>query len=351
MKIIKLPGLIDPHVHFRTPGQSQKEDFSTGTKAALAGGFTTVLDMPNNATPITTSKLLKEKQSLAKKGIYCDIGFHFGSLGNNFEEFKAVKDKVMALKIYLNQTTGGFIVDDKVFTQICKFWPKGRPIIVHAEEDVIGKILKIGAQTKQKIHVAHVSSKKELQTIIKMKKSLPAGRQVTCGVTPHHLFLTDKDAKRLGGFGKMKPYLKNQQDIDFLWKNIKFIDLIETDHAPHTLKEKISDNPPFGVPGLETSLPLMLTAVNAGKLTIKDVKRLLHDGPAKVFKIKSDPRTFIEVDLDEEWVVLGKKLFTKCKWSPFEGFKMRGRVKKVVLRGKTVFENGRILSKPLGRVV
>jgi len=230
-KLIKLPGLIDPHFHFRTPGQSHKEDFSTGTKAAIAGGITTVLDMPNNTIPITTLKLLKEKQKLAKGKVYADLGFHFGSLGEDLQELKKANPYVYGLKIYLNQTTGGFIVDETKFTQICKFWPKGKPILVHAEEDVIANILKIGNKTKQKIHVAHVSSKKELQTIIKAKKK---SWKVTCGVTPHHLFLTDEDAKKLGPFGKMKPFLKTKEDVEFLWKNIKFIDLKKMNNTLNT---------------------------------------------------------------------------------------------------------------------
>ena len=118
--MIKLPGLIDPHVHLRTPGQSHKEDFISGTSAAIAGGFTTIIDMPNNLEPVTTAARLKLKVEIAKSNIICDVGFYFGSLGNNFEEFEKVKKHVLGLKIYLNQTTGNFIVDEKVFQKICQ---------------------------------------------------------------------------------------------------------------------------------------------------------------------------------------------------------------------------------------
>src|SRR6185369_9320722 len=200
--MITLPGLIDPHVHLRTPGQTHKEDFATGTLAALAGGFTTIIDMPNNVDPITTLEKLKEKQGIAAETTFCDIGFHFGSLGGNSDEFSKVQNDVLGLKIYLNQTTGNYIVTPEIFANICKAWPVGKPILVHAEQDVLEEILKIGNETKQRIHVCHISSEKELQIIMDAKSK---GYKVTCGVTPHHLFLTETDGEKLGSFGKMKP--------------------------------------------------------------------------------------------------------------------------------------------------
>ncbi len=347
--MIILPGLIDPHVHMRTPGQSYKENFSTGTKAALAGGFTTVIDMPNNSTPITTEKLLDEKIKIAKKQTVCDIGFHFGSLGDNLDEFKKVSSKAKALKIYLNITTGGFIVDEKVFESICKKWPKGKVIIVHAEENILDVILKIGNKYKQKIHVAHVSSQKELSIIKRAKKKR---WMVTCGVTPHHLFLEKSDEKKLGAFAKMKPALKTRKDQEFIWKNLMYVDIVESDHAPHTLKEKKSHPQPFGIPGLETTLHLLLTAMSKKRLALKDIKRLCHDGPAKIFNIKTDKKTYIEIDESEEWILKNKNLKTKCKWSPFDGWKMKGRVKRVFIRGTKVFENDKILVRPgFGKII
>lgn len=347
--MITLPGLIDPHVHFRTPGQTAKEDFTTGTQAALAGGFTTVIDMPNNATPITTLTLLKEKQKLAKEQAVCDIGFHFGSLGENFDEFAKVQDGVMGMKIYLNQTTGGFIVDDKVFAKICEAWPKNLPILLHAEADVIEQMIEIGHNAGQKLHICHVSSEAELQTIITAKQK---GYAVTCGVTPHHLFLNAEQGAALGPFGMMKPVLKPKKDVDFLWSHLKDIDLIESDHAPHTLEEKQSGTPPFGVPGLETTLGLLLTAVSENKLEIADITRLCHDGAAKIFNILTDPDTKVEVDETEIWTVENAKLFTKCKWAPFSGRKFTGKVKRVFIREIKVYEDGTILVKPgFGKVL
>jgi len=135
-QIITLPGLVDPPVHLRDPGQTHKEDFYTGTSAALGGGFTTVVDMPNNKIPITTESLLDEKINSAKQKVVSDIGFNFGTLGDNFDEFPKVYDKVTGLKIYLNITTGGFIIDKERLADIYKAWNSEKPIFLHAEDDV-----------------------------------------------------------------------------------------------------------------------------------------------------------------------------------------------------------------------
>ena len=203
-------------------------------------------------------------------------------------------------------------------------------------------------KTKKKTHICHVSSKEELEKIIKAKEK---GLAISCGVTPHHLFLTQDDERKLGVYGKMKPYLKSKKDVNFLWEHLKYIDVIESDHAPHSKEEKESKNPPFGVPGLETTLPLLLTAVHQGKLTIEDIVRLCHIGPTIVFNIP-DSDSIVEIDLKEKYLIKNKELFTKCGWSPFNGWKMHGRVKKVTMNGQVVFKNGIILSSPgSGRVI
>ncbi len=338
--MIKLPGLIDPHVHLRTPGQEYKEDFFTGTKAAISGGFTFIIDMPNNLEPITSLARLNRKIEIAQNQIVSDIGFHFGSLGDNLEEFEKVDGKVLGLKIYLNQTTGGFIIDQKKLLKIYDAWNIDKPILVHAEEDVIDLVIKVCKETKKRTHVCHVSSQGELEKIINVKK---LGLPITCGVTPHHLFLTEKDVKSLKSYGMMKPPVYDGFG-EFAFKNLKHIDLIESDHAPHMKEEKDSENPPFGVPNLETTLGLLLTAVDKNLISIEDVKRLCHDAPSEIFGINQDAE--IEVDENDEWIVRGLDLQTKCKWSPFEGWKLKGRVKKVWIRKNLIFENNRFLVEP-----
>ncbi len=341
---ITLPGLIDIHVHLRTPGQTHKEDFTTGTSAALAGGFTTVIDMPNNAVPTTTSTLLEEKMEIAQKQVVSNIGFYFGSLGNNLKEFEKVKNKVFGIKLYLNETTGNFLINAGLLSKIFDAW-NGGPILVHAEDDAVKEVIKNVKRTKKPTHFCHISLSSDLKQIARAKEK---GLPVTCGATPHHLFLSQKDTRKLGPYGKMKPYLKSQKDVMFLWKNLDQIDVIESDHAPHTKEEKESDNPPFGVPELETTLPLLLTAVNQDKLTINDIKRLCHDNAQKIFKIP-DLDSSIEIDMNETYEIKNENLFTKCKWSPFNNWKMQGKIKKVMIQNQTVFENGIVTVKPGSR--
>ncbi|MDO8460907.1 MAG: amidohydrolase family protein, partial [bacterium] len=154
MSKLILPGLIDPHVHLREPGNTQKEDFYTGTAAALAGGYTTIMDMPNNNPPATTLERLEEKISLAKKKIVCDVSFHFGSLGDNLNQFTKVKHKVTGLKLYLNETTGNFLIDKKLLEKIFITWYKNssKPILLHAEDEAVQYVMKIVQRTGQKVH-------------------------------------------------------------------------------------------------------------------------------------------------------------------------------------------------------
>ena len=340
--IITLPGLIDLHVHLRDPGQTHKENFYTGTLAALAGGITTVVDMPNNLAAVTTKELLDEKIASAKEKIVSDIGFNFGTLGDNFDEFPKIVDKVVGLKIYLNVTTGGFIIDKPKLAEIYEAWDSDKPIFLHAEEDVSDLVMTTLRKYPKRTHLCHVSSRSELEFIIQAKSE---GLPITCGVTPHHLFLSKKDGSSLGGFGYMKPFLKPDSDQKFLWDNLDAIDVFESDHAPHTSEEKHADNPPFGVPGLETMLPLLLTAEQEGRLTQEQLLDKLHGKPAEIIGLKPDENTKIEVDMSE-YEIKNEDLKTKCGWSPFVGRKVIGKVKKVYIRGELVFENRQLLAKP-----
>ena len=342
MSLIKLPGLIDVHVHLRDPGQTYKEDFYSATCAALAGGFTTILDMPNNKVPVTSLDSVKQKIEIAMKKIVCDVGFFFGSLGNNSEEFNKVKNSVFGLKLYLNMTTGNYLIEKVKIPDVFKNWRFKTPILLHSEGELIDEMIEYAKLYMKRIHICHISKQIELEQIIKAKKR---GIKITCGVTPHHLFLSKKDEKRLGAFGIMKPPLQSQKDLDYLWKNISDIDIVESDHAPHTIGEKNSNNPPFGVPGLETTLPLLLTAVNNKILTMDRLIKLCYKNPKKIFNIKTDKNTWVEVDSQEEYIIDNKDLKTKCGWSPFDGWKVKGKVKRVVIRGNTVFYEGRILVK------
>ncbi|HEX5455767.1 MAG TPA: amidohydrolase family protein [Candidatus Saccharimonadales bacterium] len=347
-EIITLPGLIDLHVHLRDPGQTYKEDFYTGTSAALAGGITTVIDMPNNLQAVTTEELLNEKILSARQKTVCDIGFNFGTLGDNYDEFEKIENQVVGLKIYLNITTGKFIVDKPKLAEIYANWPSDKPIFLHAEEDVSDLVMTTLRKYPKRTHLCHVSSQRELEFIIQAKQE---GLPITCGITPHHLFLSEKDGERLKGFGFMKPFLKPASDQQFLWDNLDAIDVFESDHAPHTLEEKHSSEPPFGVPGLETMLPLFLSAEQGGKLTRAQLLEKLYYTPAKILGIRPDENTKIEVDMTE-YEIKNEDLKTKCGWSPFAGQRVVGKVRKVYIRGRLVYENGKVLAEPgSGRII
>lgn len=339
---IVLPGLIDPHVHLRDPGQTHKEDFYTGTAAALAGGYTTVLDMPNNLEPITSAARLGAKQAGARLRAVSDLGFHFGTLGDNLDVFDQVIDRVTGLKIYLNTTTGNFIIDKDKLLAIYEAWPGTKPILLHAEDDVSDLVLDVVRRTKKPTHICHVSSQAELEMVLKAKDE---GLPVTAGVTPHHLFLTEDDQEELGAYGLMKPSLKPKRDQQFLWGHMDAIDVIESDHAPHTKAEKKGSAPPFGVPGLETTLALMLTAEAEGKLTRQQIIEKLHANPLHIFGLVADETTQVFIDMSE-YEVRADDLLTKSGWSPFAGRLLVGKVVQVKLRGQTVFKDGKVLARP-----
>jgi carbamoyl-phosphate synthase/aspartate carbamoyltransferase/dihydroorotase len=176
------------------------------------------------------------------------------------------------------------------------------------------------------------------------------GIRVTCEVTPHHLFLSRDDLPRLTGGhpgrGEVRPRLAARTDVEALWANLNVIDCIATDHAPHTLAEKDGENPPPGFPGLETLLPLLLTAVSERRLTLEQLVEKTVDNPRRIFQLPVQPETWVEVDEDCRYVVRGSEFHSRCGWTPFEGWKVKGRVQRVVLRGRTAFEDGRVLVEP-----
>lgn len=337
---ITLPGLIDIHVHLRDPGQTQKEDFTSGTSAALAGGFTTVVDMPNNATPITSIERLDEKITIAGDKTVSDIGFHYGSLGDNLDTFNDAAKKAIGLKLYLNNTTGGYLLDAKHLKEIYAAWPKESVVLLHVEEDVIDIAIESMQGLERPVHVCHMPSKEILSKIIAAKKQ---GLPITCGVCPHHLFLTSDDVQRLGVYGDMLPSLKTREDQEYLWEHLDDIDIFESDHAPHTREEKEAGA--HGVPGLETTLPLLLTAMKQGKITLEQIIDKCHTAPARIFNLPTDNTTSVEVDLSP-YILKDEDLQTKCGWSPFSGQEVYGKVTKVTLHGKTVYENGKVLAQP-----
>jgi len=343
--LLTLPGLIDPHVHMREPGQTHKEDWHSGTSAALAGGFTCILAMPNTQPPLVDVPGLEAAEECARKKAVCDYGLFLGAGTENVETAAPLAPKTAGLKMYLDLTFGPLQLNDKAaIAAHMTNWPAAKPIVVHAEGRKIALAIQIAARLKRSLHIAHVSRKSE---ILLIKAAKEKGLAVTCEVTPHHLTLTEEDIPRIGaGRSEVRPRLAAKADREALWENLAVIDCFATDHAPHTTAEKDGENPPPGFPGLETALPVMLGAVRDGRLTIEDLLIRMHDNPKRIFGIPEQVVTMIEVDLDARWTIRGQYLKTLCAWTPFEGMSVRGLVTKVDLRGNTVYEAPHVLVEP-----
>jgi len=343
--MIKLPGLIDIHVHLREPGAVHKEDFSSGTAAALAGGITTVLAMPNTDPPLVNREAFQLALQAAAQKAHCDYAVYLGAGEQNAEDAARLSPAAAGLKMYLDATYGPLLLDSiQTWSEHFQTWPINRPLVAHAERRTLAAYLFLGALYQRPVHVCHVSRKEEIELIRKAKES---GFQITCEVTPHHLFLTEEDLQSIGlGRGEVRPVLATKMDQQALWENLEVIDCFATDHAPHTLEEKDGENPPPGFPGLETMLPLLLTAVKEGRLTLEDLITRLVENPRKIFALPETDRTWIEVDETHSYLVEGELLQTRCGWTPFEGFRVQGLVRKVVQRGKTVYQDGQVLARP-----
>ena len=347
--MLRLPGLIDPHVHMREPGALHKEDWDSGTAAALAGGFTTVLAMPNTRPPIFDEQTLSLSLGAARQKARCDYAQFLGAGPDNSLSVSGLASRSAGLKMYLDMTFGQLRLDDMaLWLPHFKNWPADMPIVVHAEGRSMAAAMLMAAIHNRPVHIAHISLREE---ILLIKAARERGLRVTCEVAPHHLFLTDHSAGEGGLRGKpgrsqVRPRLARQADVDALWANLEVIDCFATDHAPHTLEEKDSDDPPPGFPGLETALPLLLTAVHEGRLTVDHIIEKCFTNPRRIFNLPAQPETWIEVDQDAVHEIHAADHYTRCGWTPFEGWKVRGRVHKVVLRGIEVFKDGKLSARP-----
>ena len=338
-----LPGLIDPHVHCRDPGFTHKENLKTASKAALAGGVTTMIDMPNTAPATFTIKALNQKKKLAKKALN-NVLFHFGTNGQNMAEIKKAEKRkdVASTKLYMNLTTGKNIVEGKETLE--NIFKTSKFLTLHAEGKQLDQALALAIKYKRKIYICHVYSKKAMQKIEKAKKK---HKQIYTEVCPHHLYLNKLHKKKLKGFALMKPELETKADNLYLWKALKNnkINTIATDHAPHLKKEKQTKAPPFGVPSIEMRLPLMLDAVNKHKLTLTQLVRFCSTNPAKIFNIKNKGKVakgydadLVIVDMNKLKIAKNKDQHTKCKWTPYNGMKLKGWPIMTILNGKVLWK-------------
>lgn len=339
-----IPGLVDVHVHMRDFEQSYKEDFFSGSKAALAGGVTTFVDMPNSSPPVIDSKTFQRRLEAASKKSLADFGLNFGITAGNLEESKKVAP--VACKIYMNGALGE--IKEKTLAQAIKECKAA----VHAEtntsgepkpeEEAVKKVCSLAARFKKHAHICHITLRNSLNYL---------NEYTTCEVTPHHLLLTGKELKEQGEIARVSPPLRTPADTRALWAALKSgrINIVASDHAPHEASEKEEDAL-AGIPNLDVMLRLFLTLVNERKITIQELVRWTCENPAKIFGIKSKGE--IKVGMDADLVILNMdekskvdvdEFYSKAKYSPFEGQTIVGAVDRVILRGKLAFEDGDIL--------
>ena len=386
--LLVLPGLIDEHVHLRDEGRAYKEDFASGTAASAAGGFTTVLDMPNN-DPVTMSvATLQKRMEVASRRIIVNVGFYSEFPKTIPETSAIVKAGAVGFKFFMGNQVGGQNVDDdgaimEVVKEVAKLEV---PLAVHAEDramlavnerklkeakknnvqeflrahtenvevNAIKRLLGVSEGTDARLHFCHVTSKGALDVIAQAKK---LERKVSCEVTPNHLLLTSDDAARIGSMAIMAPPLRDKTHREALLKNLEngAIDTVGSDHAPHTLEEKSASSiwdVKVGVPGLETTLPLMMTLVRQKRLCIDQVVRLLAEKPAEIFGLadrgqidQGKNADLTIVDYNTQFKIDPSKFKSKAKFSLYNGWEVYGKPDKTIVNGQLVFSEGEIVAK------
>ena len=371
-----LPGVIDPQVHFREPGLEHKEDLFTASCACAKGGVTSFLEMPNTRPLTTTQAALDDKLRRASEKCLVNYGFFIGATPEILPDLLTA-NPTPGIKVFMGSMHGDLLMDDAAALEV--IFAKGdRLIAVHAEDQarisqrrlefagitdiaVHSQIqdnqaallatqlaVKLSKKYQRRLHILHLSTGEEAEFLRESKPSW-----VTAEVTPQHLLLNTSAYETIGSFAQMNPPLRSARDNEILWQALRdgVIDFIATDHAPHTLAEKAQTYPntPSGMPGVETSLPLMLTQAVAGKCTVGQVANWMSTAVAKAYKIPNKGKItqgfdadLVLVDLDKYRPVIGAEMASKCGWSPFEGWNLTGWPVVTVVGGKVVFENGKL---------
>ncbi|HET7361379.1 MAG TPA: dihydroorotase [Salinimicrobium sp.] len=377
-----LPGLIDDQVHFREPGLTQKETIATGSKAAVAGGITSFFEMPNTQPQTTTMEHLEEKFKIAEETSYANYSFMFGGTNDNLEEIKKIDPKTTAaLKLFMGSSTGNMLVDDeKVLENIFK----ESPVIIaaHCEDETTirnnlkeyiarygedipmemhpkirseeacflssSKAVELAKKTGARLHVFHISTARELKLF---NNNIPLkDKQITAEVCIHHLWFNDSDYARKGSFIKWNPAVKTKDDQEALLKGLldDYLDVLATDHAPHTKEEKQNKylKAPSGGPLVQHALPALLQLYHQQKISLEKIVEKACHNPAILFQIEK--RGFIRegykadlvlVDLNAPWAVQSSNIISKCGWSPFEGATFRSRITHTFVNGNLVYNN------------
>ena len=380
-----LPGCIDTQVHFREPGSTDAEDLNSGSRAAIAGGITSVFEMPNTNPPTSSKKEFYNKLNLAKNRMYCNYAFYFGATPDNANDLADLKDLegCCGIKLFAGSSTGNLLVQheediEKVFKSSSKV------VAVHSEDEEIlnmnkklikngdvhshpiwrsdecaisstRRIVRIAERYKKKAHILHITTKQEIDFLSQHKGN------ITFEITPQHLTIYAPDCyDKLGTYAQMNPPLRDKAHYDRLWYGVKnnFNDTIGSDHAPHLKenKEKSYPNSPSGMPGVQTLMPVMLNHVNEGKLSLEQLINSVCENPVKIFGIKNKgfikegyDADFTIVDMNKKIVIKNENIESKCGWSPFDGFEFKGTPVLTIIAGDIKMKDGKILGDPSGK--
>ena len=368
-----LPGVIDPHVHFRDPGNPEKEDLESGSRAAAAGGITSFLDMPNTSPNATNRLALEEKIATASKKAVTHHGFFIGATTNNVSDLQSVQgmDGICGIKIFMGSSTGNLLVHEQKHLENI-FANTGGIIATHAEDEIrlqsriaefkhrtdiaahaecrdiecaliaTKRATALAKDHSHRLHIVHLTSGKEADWLSSKKGDL-----ITTEVCTQHLTFDQDDVEKLGVRALMNPPIRYTEDKEKLWSRLKdgTIDCIVTDHAPHTLEAKSVGFPkaPAGMPGVETSLPRMLTHAKDGKCSISDIVKWMCAGPAKVYGIKNKG-SLIEgfdgdltlVDLENHRIIQDSDTWTRVGWTPYDGMELTGWPMYTIVDGNVV---------------
>ena len=378
-----IPGAIDDQVHFREPGLTHKADIKTESKAAIAGGITSFIEMPNTVPQATTQELLEKKYEIAANSSYANYSFMFGGTNDNLDELlKTDPTNVAGIKLFLGSSTGDMLVDneevlEKIFSSTkmliavhcedeatiknnletyLKEYGDDIPIELHpkirSEEACYlssSKAIALAKKTGARLHVFHLSTAKETELF--SNKTPIEDKQITAEVCVHHLWFDENDYKTKGTFIKWNPAVKTEKDKEGLWKALlnDKIDVIATDHAPHTKEEKenVYTKAPSGGPLVQHALPALLQAYRQGKISVEKIVEKMCHNPAKIFKIEK--RGFIKkgyyadlvlVDIASPWTVTKENVLYKCGWSPFEGSTFYSKITHTFVNGHLAYQNG-----------
>ena len=381
-----LPGMIDDQVHFREPGLTHKANIATESRAAVAGGITSFIEMPNTVPQATTIELLEEKFAVAAKDSLANYSFMFGGTNDNLDEIKKVdKNKVAGLKLFLGSSTGNMLVDDQdVLREI--FSTTDLVISVHCEDEPTVKAnlaahvdkygddipielhpvirshdacylssstaIKLAKETGARLHVFHLSTARETELF---RNDIPLEeKKITAEVCVHHLWFSEEDYAEKGTHIKWNPAVKSAEDRSALWEalNDDRIDVLATDHAPHTLEEKANPytSAPSGGPLVQHAMPALLTAVKKGKISIEKLVQKACHNPAILFQIEK--RGYLKegyfadmvlVDMEGKTPVSRDNILYKCGWSPFEGTTFDAKIEQTWVNGKSVYQSGKIM--------